>query len=159
MKSVTAYLVSIILANLLIGYLGKSGVFIVAFLFIGLDFTLRDKLHDYWQRKNLFPKMTLLILSGSVLSWLLNSEVRQIATASFIAFLFSASFDFLVYHFLRNKTKRLRVNGSNLVGSLVDSLLFPTIAFGAFLPLVILGQFAAKFLGGLFWYFLLRNKK
>jgi len=29
---------------------------------------------------------------------------------------------------------------------------FPTLAFGAFLPAIVLGQFTAKVAGGLFWY-------
>jgi uncharacterized PurR-regulated membrane protein YhhQ (DUF165 family) len=42
----------------------------------------------------------------------------------------------------------LRLNGSNVPSALTDSLVFPTLAFGAFLWPILLGQFAAKVLGG-----------
>ena len=37
------------------------------------------------------------------------------------------------------------------VGAAVDSILFPTIAFGSFLPTIIALQFAAKVAGGALW--------
>ena len=40
----------------------------------------------------------------------------------------------------------------------VDSILFPTIAFGSFLPLIVLGQFAAKVGGGFVWSLLLNRR-
>ena len=43
----------------------------------------------------------------------------------------------------------LRLNGSNVPSALTDSLVFPTLAFGAFLWPILLGQFAAKVLDGL----------
>jgi uncharacterized PurR-regulated membrane protein YhhQ (DUF165 family) len=45
----------------------------------------------------------------------------------------------------------IKANGSNFGSALVDSVLFPTIAFGVFMPLIFLGQFLAKVFGGLFW--------
>ena len=50
-----------------------------------------------------------------------------------------------------DRAKLLRVNGSNVVGAAVDSLVFPTLAFGAFLWPIVLGQFAAKVAGGVLW--------
>jgi uncharacterized PurR-regulated membrane protein YhhQ (DUF165 family) len=52
----------------------------------------------------------------------------------------------------------VRANGSNVVGALVDSILFPTIAFGfgAFLLPVVALQFAAKVAGGAVWSFVMR---
>jgi uncharacterized PurR-regulated membrane protein YhhQ (DUF165 family) len=47
------------------------------------------------------------------------------------------------------------VNGSNVLSAAVDSVLFPTIAFGALLPVIVLGQFAAKVLGGAVWSWIL----
>lgn len=51
----------------------------------------------------------------------------------------------------------MRVNGSNVPAALVDSIVFPTIAFGALLPWIVLGQFAAKVLGGFVWSLLLNQ--
>jgi len=49
----------------------------------------------------------------------------------------------------------VRVNGSNVVSAAVDSVVFPTLAFGSFLPWVILGQFLAKVAGGAVWSLIL----
>ena len=49
--------------------------------------------------------------------------------------------------------------GSNVFGALVDSLVFPTIAFGGFLPWITLGQFAAKVAGGFLWSLVLGLRK
>jgi len=48
-----------------------------------------------------------------------------------------------------------RANISNTVGAAVDSLLFPTIAFGVLMPEIIALQFVAKVAGGAIWSFVL----
>jgi queuosine precursor transporter len=158
MLYIILYLVAIVAANLSIAYFGINAAIINAFLFISLDLTSRDKLHDKWHGKNLWLKMALLIATGSILSYLLNRNSGQIAIASFIAFLLAGISDTIVYHLLREKTYMVRVNGSNVVSSAVDSIVFPLIAFGAFYPLTTLGLFAAKIIGGFFWSWALRKK-
>ena len=153
------YLVSIISANLLVATFGTQAVIIVAFLFIGLDITARDKLHEAWRNEGLVWKMGLLIAVGSILSYLLNRNSASIAIASFVAFASASIVDAIIYHLLRNKKYLVKVNGSNVFSALVDSIVFPTIAFGGFLPLVTLGQFGAKILGGFVWSIILRKRK
>lgn len=150
------YLVAIILANLSVAAFGPNMVIINAFLFIGLDLTARDRLHDAWRGNNLLPKMATLIAAGSFLSWLLNRNAGQIALASFLAFAAAATVDAIVYHLLGKYPRWLRINGSNIPSALVDSLVFPTLAFGTFLPMIVLGQFAAKVLGGFMWSLIFR---
>ncbi len=82
-----------------------------------------------------------------------------IAIASLISFAFAASADTFVYQLLRTKQWYTRSNGSNLAGAAVDSILFPTLAFGAFLPEIVLGQFLAKVLGGFLWSWILGKNK
>lgn len=159
MVYVILYLVAIVLANLSVVYFGVNAVIINAFLFIGLDLTARDKLHDAWQNNGLIWKMGLLIVSGSFLSWLLNHNVGQIAIASMLAFAAAALVDSVVYQLLHNYPKWLKINGSNIPSALVDSLVFPTIAFGSFLWPIVLGQFVAKVLGGFIWSFVLGFRK
>jgi uncharacterized PurR-regulated membrane protein YhhQ (DUF165 family) len=48
-----------------------------------------------------------------------------------------------------------RANGSNMAGAAVDSLIFPTLAFGALMPHIVLLQFVAKVAGGAIWAALL----
>ncbi len=155
---VIMYLSAIVLANLSIVQFGPSVSIINAFLFIGLDLTARDKLHESWRGRGLWPKMIALIVAGSALSWLLNRNAGPIALASLVAFGAAATVDALVYQALGAYPKWLRVNGSNVPSAAVDSLIFPALAFG--LPLlwpIVLGQFTAKVLGGAVWSLLLRQ--
>ena len=54
-------------------------------------------------------------------------------------------------HLLGDYPRWMRINGSNVPSAMVDSLVFPTLAFGAFLWPIVLGQFVAKVLGGFVW--------
>ena len=153
---VVMYLVAIVLANLTVAAFGPNMVILNAFLFIGLDLTARDRLHDAWQGNRLFVKMAALIAAGSLLSWILNRNAGQIALASFVAFAAAATVDAVVYHVLGKYPRWLRINGSNIPSALVDSLVFPTLAFGAFLPSIVFGQFIAKVLGGFVWSLVFR---
>lgn len=151
------YLAAIVLANMSVAHFGPSSTIVNAFLFIGLDLTSRDKLHEAWHRKGLLWKMALLIAAGSFISWVLNRNAGQIAVASFAAFACAAVSDTLTYHFLHERTYLVKVNGSNVVSAAVDSMVFPTIAFGSFMPLIVFGQFAAKVFGGFLWSLLLKK--
>lgn len=148
---VMMYLLAAVLANLSVAYFGPSSTIVNAFLFIGLDLTARDKLHDAWQGRYLWVKMFLLIAVGSGISYLLNRNAGMIAVASLAAFGVAGIVDAIVYQFLHDKKWMMKVNGSNIFSALADSLVFPTIAFGGFLPLIVMGQFTAKVAGGFIW--------
>jgi len=151
------YLAAIVAANLLTAWLGPWVTPINAFLFIGLDITARDSLHDAWHGRGLWWKMALLIGAGSALSWALNRNAGPIALASFVAFAASSTVDGLVYGALLKRDRMQRVNGSNLAGAAVDSLVFPVLAFGwPPDPWIVYGQFTAKTAGGLFWSLVLK---
>lgn len=155
---VALYLLAIVIANLLVARFGPSVTIVNAFLFIGLDITARDSLHEKWHRRNLWLKMAALIATGSILSAALNWQARHIALASFAAFASAGVVDTLVYHLLRDKAALVKINGSNVVSAAVDSVVFPALAFG--FPLLIgvmVGQFLAKAAGGLIWSFILRG--
>lgn len=151
------YLAAIVAANLSVAYFGPYVSIINSFLFIGLDITTRDALHERWEGKHLWVKMALLILAGSVLSWLLNRDAGRIALASFAAFAAAGAADTAVYHLMRHQPKLRRVNGSNTVSAAVDSVVFPTIAFGSLMPTIVAGQFLAKVAGGYIWALLLNR--
>jgi hypothetical protein len=156
MLYVILYLVAIVLANLTVAAFGPRMVIVNAFLFIGLDLTARDRLHDAWKENRLLPRMTALIAAGSILSWLLNRNAAQIALASFVAFAAAAVVDTIIYQLLGKYPRWLRINGSNVPSALVDSIIFPTLAFGAFLWPIVLGQFLAKTVGGFVWSLVFR---
>lgn len=153
------YLVAIVAANLTVAWFGPSVVIINAFLFIGLDLTARDRLHDAWRGSGLVWKMGALIAAGGLLSYLLNQDAGPIAVASTVAFAAAALTDAGVYHLLRDRPFLIRANGSNMPGAAVDSVVFPTLAFGVFLPWIVLGQFAAKVAGGFVWSLILNRRR
>lgn len=164
---IAAYLASIICANLTIALVARlapawigAATITIAFLLIGLDLTLRDRLHDLWQGRRLFPRMLILIGSGSALSYLLNRGAGPVALASFLAFLSAGLADTAAYHWLRGRPRLHRINGSNLVGAAIDSFVFLTVAFG-WPPIwaLVLAQFAAKVLGGLLWSLLIPRRQ
>lgn len=149
---IALYLFAIVLANLSVAQFGPSITILNAFLFIGLDLTARDRLHDAWYGRGLRWKMPLLIVTGSVLSAVLNWNAAPIALASCAAFGAAALVDTIAYHLLRYHPRLTRMNTSNVFSALVDSLIFPAIAFG--FPLmwgIVAGQFLAKVLGGFLW--------
>lgn len=158
---VIVYLAAIVLANLSIVWFGKSASIVNAFLFIGLDFVARDRLHEQWKGKGITWKMGLLIASGSVLSWVLNRNAGPVAIASFVAFALAAIVDTVIYAIgLRQGWAWMkRSNASNTASAAVDSVAFPWIAFGGFDLTITALQFWAKVAGGLFWSFLLRRKQ
>jgi hypothetical protein len=148
---VALYLVAIVAANLSVAAFGPPSVIVNAFLFIGLDLTARDALHDRWRHDHLWLRMFVLIAAGGAISYVLNRDAGWIAVASCVAFLAAGLADVLVYRVLGDRSRRLRVNGSNVVSAAVDSVVFPTVAFGALMPAIVLGQWLAKVLGGAIW--------
>jgi len=156
---VVLYLAAIVAANLIIARLGPQATVVTSLLLIGLDITARDRLHESWQGRRLWTKMAALIAAGSLLSWLLNRNAGPIALASFVAFAASSVADTLTYHLLRRRAWVVKVNGSNVVSAAIDSLIFPTLAFGVLLPLVVAGQFAAKVAGGALWAMVLSFRR
>lgn len=153
------YLAAIVAANLSVVTFGPAITIVNAFVFIALDLTARDRLHEAWHGQGLLWKMAALIATGSALSYLLNASAGPIALASLVAFGVSAALDTLMYQLLGQRSYLAKVNGSNIVSAAADSLIFPTLAFGALLPWVVLGQFIAKVLGGAIWAYVLRPRK
>lgn len=149
---IAVYLVAIISANLLAARYGPWMTVVWAFLFIGLDLTTRDRLHQAWRGNRLVIRMGVLIATGSILSWLLNADAGRIGLASFVAFAVSQTADGIVFHKTGSITK------SNVVGAGLDSILFPTLAFGSILPWIMVAQFAAKVIGGELWRVVIHRK-
>lgn len=158
-----AYLGAIILANLTVVWWGPGWSIANAFLLIGFDLTARDRLHEAWRGRGLIWRMGLLIATGGLISYLINAEAGRIALASTVAFAAAATADGVTYHIIRRRqiwpgqlgTTLDRVNKSNAVGAAVDSIIFPTLAFGGFAPWLTIGQFLAKVLGGFVWSLIL----
>lgn len=157
MFAVLTYIAAITAANLSVAWIGPWVSPINAFVLIGLDLSLRDRLHERWQANHLWPRMLAMILAGGAISYLLNPAAGKIAIASTAAFVVAGLADALAYHALRRWPYMTRANGSNVVGAAVDSLVFPTMAFGGLIPAIVLAQFAAKVTGGALWSVVLRR--
>ena len=145
------YIAALVAANLLVAWLGVWFSLVNAFVLIGLDLSLRDKLHDLWEGDKLPVKMGGLIATASIVSYAINPATGMIAFASLAAFSLSMVADAFVYQYLKDKEWMIRVNGSNVAGSAVDSVVFPTIAFGSLMPEIVALQFIAKVGGGYIW--------
>ena len=144
--AIAAYAAAMTIANLTVAHFGPWVSPINAFLLIGLDLALRDWLHvrlRVWQ-------MGALIAATGALTYVLNPAAGQIAVASAAAFTAAALVDWGTFARLRGSWL-LRANGSNVAGAAVDSLVFPTLAFGALMPHIVAMQFAAKVAGGALW--------
>lgn len=157
MTPVLIYIAAIVCANLSIAAFGPWVSPINSFLLIGLDLSLRDKLHDRWASKQLWPRMVGMIAAAGAVSYLLNPAAGKVAIASTAAFVAAGLVDAIAYHWLRGRPFLMRANGSNSAGALADSLLFPTIAFGGFLPHIVALQFAAKVAGGAVWAWVMQR--
>lgn len=100
--------------------------------FAGLAFTLRDVVHRALGRS----AVILAILAGAALSILIEADAKipggyvSIAVASAIAFLISETADLSVYEPVRKRGWLPAVVSSNVVGFVLDSILFVTLAFG-----------------------------
>ena len=144
--AVVIFLGGIIAANMTAAAFGQDVVPLVAFTFIGLDLTLRDLLQLTMKTWAMFA----MILVGGIISYMIVPEAGQIAVASASAFTLSALVDWTAFALIRG-TWIKRANLSNVVGAVVDSTTFMTIAFGSFMPWEIATSALAKIAGGLFW--------
>ena len=161
---VAAYLAAIVAANLSLAHWGPTAAIYNAFLFIGLDLTTRDRLHDLW-RGRLIRNMALLIAAGSGLSFLLGlwlgtgPFVGRIALASCVAFAAAATVDAVVYQALKRRHRSWyeRVNQSNIGGAVTDSFVFVALWPFGFDFTLAFTLASAKIAGGVVWAFLLRR--
>jgi len=152
--AVLVYATAMILANLSVATFGPSVTPVNAFVLIGLDLTMRDWLHvriKPWQ-------MAALIALTGLLTYALNPAAGKIAVASACAFSAAALVDWATFTRLRGSWM-YRANGSNVAGAAVDSLIFPTLAFGALMPQIVLAQFLAKIAGGAIWTWIFNRGK
>lgn len=121
------YILTIYLANWAItewgivsvgfGLVAPAGVY-----FAGLAFTLRDAVHEALGRTSVLACIGL----GAIASWQVSSAF---AIASATAFLVSELADMAVYTPLRERRPALALLSSNVVGAMVDSLIFLWLAF------------------------------
>ena len=152
--AIAVYALAIISANLLVLRFGPPITPLLAFFLVGLDLALRN-----WLNLRMRPlAMGILILATGALTYLVNPAARSIAIASAVAFTAAALADWATFRAVSGSWIRRNVAGAT-VGAAVDSVLFPTLAFGALLPALVLGQFVAKVAGAAAWGWLIRPRE
>lgn len=159
MPLVSLFLTAIILANLVIANFGQWALPITALLLIPIDLVVRDVLHERWHCSKLEVKMCLLIITGSLLTTLMNRHTINIAVASCIAFFCASTVNYITYTALYKKARLIKMNVSNGLAAVVDSLVFPAIAFSVLDPLLSATQAFAKIFGGLVIAYLYNKHK
>lgn len=150
---VSLYAAAIIAANLLVAQFGPSITPINAFFLIGLDLALRN----YLSLKINRYQMAAMILGTGTLSYLITPATGMIAVASGVAFTLAALADWATFNTVQGQWMKRNLAG-NSVGALVDSVIFPTLAFGSLMPMIVLAQFTAKVAGGAAWGYLISKR-
>ena len=145
---VFSYLLAIVAANMVIASYGQQALPLTAFVLIPFDLVTRDILHERWSGRNLWLKMTALILSGSLLSAFMAPAV---AFASATAFAAAGGTNAFVYALMDGRSRFSRMNTSNLFAAVVDSIVFPAIAFSTISVPLVIAQASSKFIGGVFF--------
>lgn len=146
--AIISYAIAMTLANLSVAAFGPAVSPINAFFLIGFDLAMRDWLHVRLKQTH----MLFLIVGTGVFTYVLNPAAGMIAIASASAFTLAALIDFAVFSKVSGSWLK-RSNTSNVAAAAVDSIVFPTIAFGALMPHIVLMQFVAKVAGGAIWSF------
>lgn len=141
--AVAAYLASIVSANWLtarygfvpvgFGLAATAGTYMA-----GLAFVARDAVQDTAGRLAAVGALA----AGAVLSWFLSTP--QLALASAAAFGLSELADMAIYTPLRKRGYVRAAVASNLVGTVVDTLVFLSLAGFGLAPLIVAGQLVGK---------------
>lgn len=138
-----AYLSCIVIANWLTAHYGFTsvgfGLMATAGTFVaGAAFVARDSMQDTSGR---LVALAVLV-AGAGLSWF--AATPQLALASAAAFGLSELADMAIYTPLRRRGYVRAAVASNLVGSIVDTFVFLSIAGFGLAPLVVTGQLVGK---------------
>ncbi|MGU7769284.1 VUT family protein [Burkholderia sp. MR1-5-21] len=157
---VAIYIAVVAVANLTVARFGPAVTPVIAFLLIGLDLAIRDRLHLDWRGRALWTRMFGLIVAAGFVSFALNPASKEISLASLVAFSAAAVASAAVFQVARRYPILARANGANVAGAAVDSVIFPLIAFGTVFPLIAALQFVAKVAGGALWsWIVFRNAR
>ena len=143
MSVTIGYLGTVVLANYLTAHYGfvpvGFGLAATAGTYAaGLAFVARDAVQDTLGRAGVLAVLAV----GAVLSWWLSTP--QLAVASAAAFALSELVDMAVYTPLRRRGYVRAAVASNLIGSLVDTCLFLTLAGFGLTGLSVSGQLVGK---------------
>jgi hypothetical protein len=149
---ISIYLAAFILSNYIVLWFGSVGLIFTALFLIPFDFVMRCIFHETWKGFELIAKMLLLVICASIITYLINQDTGKIAVASIIGFSGAQLIAGLFYQLTIKQKYFIKVNGSDALGIIFDSIAFQLFAFGLIDWKIFLSQFFLKVAGGLFWY-------
>lgn len=149
------YLIAFISANLIVKHFGAHGLWFSSFFLIPFDFVARCVLHETYKGSKLIFLISFLTAAAAVATVVINSDATNIAEGSVVGFIFSQILSGIFYQLTIKKDTFIKVNGSDAVGIIFDSIVFQLIAFGLIEWQVTAGQILIKILGGFLWYIIL----
>ncbi len=152
---ISIYLLVFTLSNFIVLWFGAPGLIITALLLIPFDFVMRSYFHESWSGVELILKLGGLVLLASLITYLINQDSIKIATASVCAFLSAQITAGVFYQVFINKPYFYKVNGSDVLAIITDSIVFQIVAFEAINYSVTTWQIILKIIGGFFWYYIL----
>jgi len=155
---ISLYLLAFILANFIILWFGPKGLIFTSLFLIPFDFVLRCMFHEQWKGRELIFKLGSLVIAASLITYFINKDSLNIALGSAFGFISAQVVAGIFYQSVINRSYFIKVNGSDFIGIIADSIVFQLVAFNFVNIEISGGQILLKFLGGLFWYWLLFKK-
>lgn len=152
---ISLYLLAFIFANFIVLWFGANGLIFTALFLIPFDFVMRCMFHEQWKGKELIIKLGALVIISSSLTYIINSDSKNIAMGSALGFIAAQIFAGIFYQLTIKKRTFIKVNGSDAVGILIDSIVFQLVAFSSINSYITISQLTLKLIGGLFWYWVI----
>lgn len=152
---ISIYLLVFTLANFIVLWFGENGLILTALLLIPFDFVMRCMFHERWSGIELILKLGALVVGSSLITYLINEDSKNIAFGSVAGFVSAQIAAGVFYQLVIKKSFLIKVNGSDSIAIVFDSIVFQLVAFGVIVPNITFSQIALKLIGGLFWYWII----
>jgi uncharacterized PurR-regulated membrane protein YhhQ (DUF165 family) len=150
------FLAAFIAANLIVKHFGIYGLVLSSFVLIPFDFVCRCLIHEKLQGKRLVLLLSGLTVAAAVITYIINRDALRVALGSIAGFTAAQFFAGAFYQNVKREGSWfLKVNISDLIAIVFDSIAFQLVAFNTFDPLVLIAQMGIKFAGGLLWYYII----
>lgn len=155
---ISLYLLAFIFSNFIVLWFGARGLIFTALFLIPFDFVIRCLFHEQWKGKELIVKLGSLVAIASLFTYLINQEAKNIALGSMFGFISAQIIAGVFYQINIKQSYFLKVNGSDVLAIISDSIVFQLVAFSFINFDITLSQTILKIVGGLFWYWIIFNK-
>ena len=150
----SAYVAIFTAVNLVVYLCGAWVIPITTSICVAANMMLRDRV--FCGRGLKFS--AAIAAAAGLCTFAFNHAALTVAIASFTAVVAGAFVAGSVFKLLKNKLPIEKARPiANTCSAVTDSLIYPTIAFMTFLPLVSVEMFASKFLSVLFYTFIINK--